>query len=309
MRIELRADRAAQRLDRLHDIEPAECRSGDEIGMAADILGERIDGDIGTLVQRTLEYRAEQGVVADDHRAMLLLLVDFIRDARDERDVDQRIQRIGRRLDEDDRDTALFERVFGRAAHRRFTYPIREARSADAEIEEGSGQQRFGAAIERLRMQDGIAGAGESQKRRGDRRHAGGEERANFGLFEDGEPVLDDFAVRVVEARIDEAGACAFRRLAPTGNEIEEILALLGGLEDESRGEEDGWLDGTFRELRIEAVAQHKRFGMEAVIADMSFVWPRLGHCALCVDLWIFSLDQPGGQPKCRQVSLSYLTL
>ena len=33
--------------------------------MAADILGERIDRDVGAMVERLLEHRTEQGVVAD----------------------------------------------------------------------------------------------------------------------------------------------------------------------------------------------------------------------------------------------------
>src|SRR5207244_2071257 len=49
-----------------------------------------------------------------------------------------------------------------------------------------------------------------------------------------------------------------------------EILAIFGGSEDEGRGQEDRWLDGSFRQLRIVAIVQHQRFGMQRVIADLS---------------------------------------
>ena len=51
---------------------------------------------------------------------------------------------------------------------------------------------------------------------------------AGLGVLEDREPVLDDLAVGMVEARVDEAGGLALRRLAPPGDVVEEVLAVLG---------------------------------------------------------------------------------
>jgi hypothetical protein len=49
----------------------------------------------------------------------------------------------------------------------------------------------------------------------------------------DGEPVLDDLAVRMVEPRINQARAHPRGRLAPTRDEIEEVLPVFGGPEYE----------------------------------------------------------------------------
>ena len=78
---------------------------------------------------------------------------------------------------------------------------------------------------------------------------------AGLGPLEDGQAILDDFAVGMVEAGIDEAAALARRRLAAAGHVVEEILAVLGGAEHEGRGEENRRLHRPFRELRIEAIA------------------------------------------------------
>jgi hypothetical protein len=57
--------------------------------------------------------------------------------------------------------------------HRGLVDPVGKADRGDTDIEEGSArEQRFGAAVERLRMQHGVAGAHEGQQRRRDRRHA-----------------------------------------------------------------------------------------------------------------------------------------
>src|SRR5262249_23691790 len=94
----------------------------------------------------------------------------------------------------------------------------------------------------------------------------------------DREPVLDDLAVWMIEARIYQTCAHPLWRLAPTRNEIEEVLAVFGGPEDESRGQEDGWFDGSFRQLRIVAVVHHQRFLMQRVIADVGLRRKRFHH-------------------------------
>ncbi|EGE60534.1 hypothetical protein RHECNPAF_14110012 [Rhizobium etli CNPAF512] len=278
MRIELRADRPAQRLDLLDHGLAAENGAGDEIGMAADIFGQRIERDIGAMLDRPLEYRPEQGVVADDDGRVPLLCADRIGHTPDHRDVDQAVGRIGRCLDQDDGNAALGDRLVGGLLHRAFADAIGKADGGDAEIEEGLRQQGFRAAVERLRMQDRITRPDEGEQGRGDRRHARGKQRPAFRPLIDGKPVLDDLAVGMVEARINEAGAFARRRLAPAGDIVEEIAPVLGRIEDEGGGEEHRRLDRPFREFGIVAVVQHLRFGMQSVIADMGFGRMRGGH-------------------------------
>jgi hypothetical protein len=141
MRIELRADGAAQRLDRLHHRLGAQRRAGDQVGMAADIFGQRVDRDIGAMLDRALEDRPEQGVVADDDgREALRVPISSAIFRGSACDVDQRVGRIGRRLDHDDRDAALaHRRLGGRLCGRRPRRRHRKADGADAEAREGPG--------------------------------------------------------------------------------------------------------------------------------------------------------------------------
>src|ERR1700688_555818 len=74
----------------------------------------------------------------------------------------------------------------------------------------------------------------------------------------------------MIEPRINQARTHPLGRLAPTRDVIEEVLSVFGGPEDEGRGQKDRWFDGSFRELRIIAVVQHQRFGMQHVVADVS---------------------------------------
>ena len=75
--------------------------------------------------------------------------------------------------------------------------------------------------------------------------------------------------VGVVEARIDQPIGLAAAALAFAGDALEEAFALGGGLEDEGLSEEDGGLERTFGQCRVEAIAHHQRRGIELVIADM----------------------------------------
>src|SRR6202043_577669 len=78
-------------------------------------------------------------------------------------------------------------------------------------------------------MQNDIAGMDEGEDRGRDRRHAGREQRAFLGALVDREPVLDDFAVGMIEPRINQARTHSLGRLAPTPNEIEEVLWVFDG--------------------------------------------------------------------------------
>ena len=104
--VELRADGRAERAHRLHHRFRSERGAGDQIGMAADIFGQRIDGDVGAVDQRLLEERAEKRVVADDDRRVALRRADLVGELSHQSDVDQRVERVRRRLDHDDRDAS-----------------------------------------------------------------------------------------------------------------------------------------------------------------------------------------------------------
>ena len=117
-------------------------------------------------------------------------------------------------------------------------------------------------------MQNRVARAQERKQRGGNRRHAAGENSGLFRLVPDRQTVLQDFKIRVVETRIDEAGLLAWTQLATARRQIEEILALLRILEDESRREKDRRLERTLREAWCIAIAHHQRFRVQPAIGD-----------------------------------------
>ncbi len=173
MWIELRADRAAQGLDLFDHRLATKNGVSDQVRMTTDIFGQRIERDIGAVLDRPLEDRSEQGVVADNDRHMALSCTNHVGHASDHRDIDQTVGRIGRRLDQDDGDAALGHRLFRRLLHRSFADAVGKSNGGDAEVQKGLGQQCFGSPVERLRMQDRIPRPDEGEQSRGYRRHAG----------------------------------------------------------------------------------------------------------------------------------------
>src|SRR5580692_8392830 len=82
----------------------------------------------------------------------------------------------------------------------------------------------------------------------------------------------------MIEPRINQASTHPLGRLAPTRDIIEEVLSVFGGPENEGRGQKDWWFDSSFRQLRIVAVVQHQRFGMQHVVADVCLRRERFHH-------------------------------
>ena len=129
--------------------------------MAADIFGQGIDGNVDAVVKRTLKHRSEQSIVAHDDGALALFGGDLVGDAADSHEIDQRVGRVGRRFDENDRYAAFLQPSSAADANGCLIDTIGETHSADAKIGQGLGKQGFGAAIERLRMHDGVTRTGE----------------------------------------------------------------------------------------------------------------------------------------------------
>ena len=195
-------------------------------------------------------------------------------------EIDQSVGRVRRRLDQNHADAPLGGGGLRRRAHLRDVEPVGEAEGRDAEGAHLVLQQRLGAAIERARMDDGVARTKEGEAGRGDRRHAAGEDGAFFRFVPDREPILEDFHVGVVEARIDEARFLAGLGQPPARGQVEEVLALLGVLEDEGRGQEDRRLERALRHGRRIAKAHHQRLGMELAVGDAVLVVVVLAHRA-----------------------------
>jgi len=161
------------------------------------------------------EHRPEQRVVAGQDRAEALGRANLVGNPAQQGDVDQRVGRVGRRLDQNHRNPTFAARSLRGLMNGRLVDAVDEAHRADAEVCHGVREQRFRPAVQRLGMQDDVARAGEREDRGGDRRHAGREYPARLRALIDREAILDDLAVGMVEARVDEAGGAAGRRLPP----------------------------------------------------------------------------------------------
>jgi hypothetical protein len=168
--------------------------------VAADILGQRVDRQVGAVRERRLEDRAEQRIVAGDDRPGALAGSDLIGDASHQRDVDERVHRIRRRLDEDHGHAAARERALRRAPDVTLVETVLEADAANIETREAAVDEHLGAAVERKAVQDRVPGSHIGENGRGDRGHAGREDEAVLRLLIDGQPILDDLEVRMIEA-------------------------------------------------------------------------------------------------------------
>ncbi|MDT4848023.1 hypothetical protein FQZ97_821020 [compost metagenome] len=201
MRIELRSNRPTQCLYLLDDGLRTKNSTGDQIGMATNIFGQRVERDIGTMFKRLLENRAEQGVIANDDRTgSFLLRCYLIGNAPDGCDIDQTVGRIGGRFNQDDRDSPLVCGFIGSLFNRSFMHTIGKGHSRNIEIMESLREQCFCATVKRLRMQDYVSRARKSKQGCRNCRHAGREQRATLGPFVNGKTILHDLAVGMIEA-------------------------------------------------------------------------------------------------------------
>ena len=90
------AHRVLEELDPLGDGRVVHGReAADHVRVAAEVLGRRVDDDVGAELERALEVRRRERVVDDDERA------DGMRGLGDRADVDDVEQRVRRRLEPD----------------------------------------------------------------------------------------------------------------------------------------------------------------------------------------------------------------
>ena len=66
MGVKLETECTARLAHRLQQLLGAGDTTGDQVGVAADVFGQRVDADVDAMRERRLEDRPEHGVVADD---------------------------------------------------------------------------------------------------------------------------------------------------------------------------------------------------------------------------------------------------
>ena len=187
--------------------------AAEHAALAVDVLGRRIDDDVGPELERALVERRREHVVDDE------LGAGAVRDLGDRRDVVDLQGRIGRRLHEEH---------FGVLGHR--LLPLIEIvavdeRRRDAEAPQPVLDHPAARAEQGLRRHDVIAHAHEAHQRGGHRRHAGRGRARGLGAFERRHALLEHAHGRVRVARIDVAGDLAGEtRLAFLGARVDVAL-------------------------------------------------------------------------------------
>ena len=163
--------------------------------LAVDVLGGRIDHDIGAELQRALKGRGREHIVHHDAGA------GRMGQFADQRQIDHVEHRVRRRFQKHD---------VGRAAQRRAPFVgvgAVDQRGFDAELRGEVLDDVQTGAEQRMGRHDPVARLQLAHQSREHRRHAAGGGEAALRTFVSGKPVLEHGDGRVAEARIDEPGA------------------------------------------------------------------------------------------------------
>ena len=161
--------------------------------LAVDVLGRRIDDDVGAELERLLEERRGEDVVDDQPRPGLWAI-----SATAAMSITSSVGLVGL-----SRKNAL---VFGRTA---FFHCLRSLPSTSVERDAVARQQVLddvaAGAEQRLGRDDMVAGLEPGEEDGGDRGHAAGRRARGLGAFEQAHALLEHGDGRVGVARIDEA--------------------------------------------------------------------------------------------------------
>ena len=212
--------------------------AADGIAMAAEVLGQGMDDDVGAVLERAAQVRRGHGVVDDDRHAML---VGDLGELFEVGDVAERVadrfaeHRLGLAVDQ------FFEgcrvTVIGKA-------------HLDAILRQGVGEQVVGAAVQGAGRDDVVAGFGNRLDRGGDRRHARGHGQRRNAAFHRGDALFQHVGGRVHDAGVDVAGDL----------EIEQVGAVLGAVEGVGSGLVNGHGNRFGRRVGTVAAVYGKRF-------------------------------------------------
>lgn len=278
MRIELRAEGAADGAHLLDQVFRAGDRAGHQVAVAAHVFGQRIHAQVHAMLGRLLEDRAQQRVVAHRDRAIAVARGKRVQLGLHGLEVDQRIGGIGRRFHVEQLHRPLGGGRFQRIAHALRRQAVVDRVRADAPFREDLGDQGLGAAVQRHRLHQLVARAQERQEHRADGRHAAGGHRRVLRAIQQRQAILDDLQVGMVEAAVHQPGRLALRQRLAARHQVEELGAVLGRAEGEGGREEYRRLDRAFGQEGIEAVRHHLRLGVQRTAGDVFLVIAGVTH-------------------------------
>lgn len=224
--------------------------------VAAQVLGQRVHDDVGAVLEGAAEIGRGNGVVDDQGDAVV------VGDLGDGLDVGDVALRVAEGLDKDGLCLGVDEGGEGLGLA-----VVGEA-GGDAVLRKGVGQQVVGPPIEGAGGEDVVAGLGDGEDGVGDGGLAGGYGERAYPAFEGGEALLEHVVGGIHNPAVDVAGDL----------EVEEVGAVLGGVEGVGGGLVDG--DGDGLGGGVGGVAGVDGPGFEAPGGGRR----GLGHGALLVD-------------------------
>ena len=137
----------------------------------------------------------------------------------------------------------------------------------DAERAEEILDQVLGAAVDRDRIEDALAGPREREQRGHDSGHAGVEHQSRMRAgFERNQTILENLRVGVVEARVDQIRLFVRFGLSASGHQIEGALGGLGAGEYVGRTAKYSRARGSNRKAGIETAGENLRRWAEGVL-------------------------------------------
>ncbi len=229
----------------LHVVLGAEYRAAETAALPVDVLGGRVDDDVGTVLKRPLAERRRKHVVDDDDGA------DLLGELADSADVDQLQRRVGRCLEEEQLGVGPYGLLPG------VQIAAIDERRGDA-VAGGQCLDDIAAGAEQsTRRDDMIAGLDVGHYCRVDGGHAARRGTRFLGALQQPHALFEHGDGRIAEAAVLEAGILV----------LEARLGLLGAGVDEALRQEHGF--GGFAELRAERAAVH----------ELGFGRPLLGGC------------------------------
>jgi hypothetical protein len=165
-------------------------RPADDVAVAVDIFGGRMDDDVGAMLDRPLQHRREEGIVDHGKRA------NFPRRANHRSEVGDPQQRVGRRLDPHQR--GLARQCLGQRGWIGLVANVELKRPLGGERVE----QAPAAAVAVVRHEQPIAGPEQGVEDDRDRAHPGRGDDPARPTFERGKRLAEMVAGRVAAAAV-----------------------------------------------------------------------------------------------------------